>query len=109
MKTIRIATLAALVVAPAVGLAAPASAELTDGTYQQTFIGESTPPKTMVVSPCGAGCKHAQVAGAAASLDFHLDGSTWTASMPSGSAVTIDNDSLAGSFDGDAFQLVKVG
>lgn len=93
----------------AVGLATPASAELTDGTYALTYSGDSSPHDNFVVTSCGDGCKHGQILGAAGPVDFHLQGSNWTAVTSSGTTVTIDDSSLAGSSAGNAFQLVKVG
>lgn len=54
---------AAALVGAAVGLAAPASAELTDGTYQMTYLVDPGPPETIVVTSCGAGCKHVKWLG----------------------------------------------
>jgi hypothetical protein len=108
MKTMRIATLATVVAGAAVGLASPASAELTDGTYEITYIGDPSPPINMLVTSCGAGCKHTQIAGAGGSVDFHLHGNTWTGQSED-ATVTIDNDTLRGSSGGNQLQLAKVG
>ena len=107
MKISRFAFLAAAMAGAALGLAAPASAELTDGTYQMTYFDGSSSPGNLVATSCGAGCRHIQV-GAAEPLDFHLQGTMWTAKAEGG-MVTIDNNSLAGSTAGGAFQLTKVG
>jgi hypothetical protein len=110
MKTMRIATLAAVVAGAAVGLASPASAELTDGIYELRYIVDPSPtPDTIVVTSCGAGCKHIQMTGPYTPSDYHLQGNTWTATSVEGTARTIDNDTLAGSAAGNAYQLVKVG
>jgi hypothetical protein len=107
MRAKRIPFLAVIAGAAAVGLAAPASAELADGTYQMTYFDGSSSPGNLVATSCGAGCKHIQV-GAAEPLDFHLQGTMWTATSEGG-LVTIDNNTLAGSTAGGAFQLTKVG
>jgi hypothetical protein len=55
MKTMRIAALAAVMAGAAVGLAAPASAELLDGTYDRTGDGPAgsvlAGPRTVVLVP----------------------------------------------------------
>ena len=91
----------------AVGLASPASAELTDGTYQLTWAGDPAPSKGLVVTSCGEGCKHTQMVGAAEPVDFHLQGNIWTP-VDAAAPVTIDNNTLAGVNSGDAFQLTKI-
>jgi hypothetical protein len=110
MRSTRIPILAAIAGAAAVGLAAPASAELTDGTYELRYIVDPSPtPDTIVVTSCGAGCKHIQMSGPYTPSDYHLQGNTWTATSAEGTARTIDNNTLAGSAAGNAYQLVKVG
>jgi hypothetical protein len=95
----------------AVGLASPASAELTDGTYTLTYSEPSSPPPTTVVfTPCGDGCKRFQIPGAVEATEYHLQGNTWTAaSKYDNYPVTIDNNTLAGSASGHNYQLVRVG
>ena|SRR5581483_8230713 len=120
MSAMRITILAAIAGAAAVGLAATASAELTDGTYQATYEhGSST---AWVVASCGAGCKTIQFtnsAGVAFNDRYTLNGSTWT-TTPTGEfhrTSIIDNGTLAGTdtsdFAGEPvvlhFQLVKTG
>jgi hypothetical protein len=109
MKITRFAILAAVVAGAAVGLASPASAELTDGTYEMTYLKDPAPPDTVVVTSCGAGCKHVQISGPYAAVDYHLEGNTWTAPSSDGQAKAIDNNTLAGTASTWAFQLVKVG
>jgi hypothetical protein len=110
MKTTRMAILAAMASAATLGLAAPASAELTDGTYELRYIVDPSPtPDTIVVTSCGAGCKYIQMTGPYTPSDYHLRGNTWTATSAEGSARTIDNNTLAGSAASNAYQLVKVG
>ncbi len=100
----------AAVVGAAIGLASPASAELTDGTYQMTYLASPDPaPVTMVITSCGDGCKHVQVVGPYEPLEYHLQGDTWTAPAEDGSTKTIDNNTLAGSANTWAVQLTKVG
>jgi hypothetical protein len=97
-KITRIGMLAATAGAAALALAAPASAELTDGTYQITFpANPSKQPRTIVINSCGPGCKHGHINGAEKDMEFHLDGNTWTANYSSGAPMTtIDNDTLGG-------------
>lgn len=123
MFTQRIATLAAILAGAAVGLAAPASAELLDGTYEVTNYTSSSGAqtggsKTWVISSCGAGCKRVNVPGdTTGGNEYHLQGNTWTCITPSGATVyTIDDTSLVGSvgMPGDdtpdaTYQLVKAG
>ena len=93
----------------AVGLAAPASADLTDGTYQMTYLAVPGPePRTMVVTSCGAGCKHMQIPGPYTAVEYHLQGDTWTAPADDGYPKTIDNNTLAGSASTWGFQLTKI-
>ncbi|WIM86654.1 hypothetical protein PT015_17395 [Candidatus Mycobacterium wuenschmannii] len=90
-------TAAALAVA-AIVLAAPASADLADGSY--TPHASSPGPLAggpWVFTSCGAGCKHVQ--NPMGGMDFHLDGDTWTATDPKTSfrhEVSINDGSLAG-------------
>jgi hypothetical protein len=113
MKTMRIAALAAVMAGAAVGLASPASAELLDGTYDQTNPDGHT--VAVVFTSCGADCKHADYPGTSApQREYHLKGNTWTASIGKYNEVeTIDNDTLAytmtSSVAGNHAQLVKVG
>ena len=59
MKALRIAALAAAMAGAGFALAAPASAELTDGSYtaQITQPDGATKTETWVVTSCGDGCK----------------------------------------------------
>jgi hypothetical protein len=104
----------------AVGLASPASADLTDGTYQANYdFGGSHP---WVVTSCGAGCKSVQWdSGDATGTDtYRLNGNTWTTGAPKGeinSVNTIDNNTLVATNTADLMgdhivgraQLVKNG
>ena len=92
------------------GLAGPASAELTDGTYQLTYQGDPA-PRNLIVTSCGDGCKHGQIVGAAdpGGVDFHLQGNTWIADSSAGTVVTIDNNTLGGSSGSNPFSLLKIG
>ena len=120
MRSTRIPILAAIAGAAAVGLAAPASADLTDGTYQANYDVAGSHP--WVVTSCGAGCKSIQWDnGEKSGTDtYHLNGNTWTVGAPTGkynSVKTIDNNTLAGTNEADfmgdhiveRFQLVKNG
>ena len=119
MKTTRIATLAAVMAAAAVGLASPASADLLDGSYERT--GDGPPGSlfaevTVVVTPCGAGCKN--LAGTLKSdevVQMHLQGQTWTGTNSFHDELIIDNASLTGTETGPFlkdpvnYHYVKVG
>lgn len=122
MKTMRIAALAATLAGAAVGLAAPASADLTPGTYQFTVIESSFlkpgPVATWVATSCGTDCMQVNQTAPGAqeevNLEFHRDGATWTAVHDMGSIptkVTVDNGSLAGlsesQFEHTEFQLAR--
>jgi hypothetical protein len=104
----------------AIGSAAPASADLTDGTYQANYEHGGTHP--WVVSSCGAGCKSIQWDNGehTGTETYHLNGSTWTTGAPEGkfnSVRKIDNNALAGTNEADfmgdhiveRYQLVKDG
>jgi hypothetical protein len=93
----------------AIGLASPASAELTDGTYELTYQGDPA-PRNLIVTSCGDGCKHGQIVGAAdpGGVDFHLQGNAWIADS-AGTVVTIDNNTLGGSSGSNPFSLLKIG
>lgn len=120
MTRMRIAGLSTVLAGMALGLAAPASADLTDGSYQAIYeVNGSSHP--WVVTPCGAGCKSVQWdSGDATGTDtYHLKGTIWTAE-PTGlpnTTKTIDNNSLLATLEGDVFdkhlvqrtQLVKNG
>jgi hypothetical protein len=93
----------------AVGLASPASAELTDGTYEMKYLAvPGPPPITVVFTSCGDGCKSSQVVGPYEPLVFHLQGDTWTATRPNGSLETFDNNTLAGQTGKWAIQYSKI-
>jgi hypothetical protein len=93
----------------AIGLAGPASADLTDGTYQMTYLADpGPPPATIVFTSCGDGCKSSQVVGPYDAQDFHLQGDTWTAPRPNGSLETIDNNTLVGHFGKWTVQYTKI-
>jgi hypothetical protein len=98
----------AAVVGAAIGLAGPASAELTDGTYQITYIGDPSPSQNMVVNSCGDGCKHIQIVGPYEPVDYHLQGNIWTA-LSYGRTLTINDDTLGGSAGSNPFSLTKAG
>jgi hypothetical protein len=104
----------------AIGLAAPAAADLTDGTYQANYERAGSHP--WVVISCGAECKSIQWDnGEKTGTDtYHLSGNTWTMEAPSGKfnvVKTIDNTTLAGANEADfmgehiveRFSLVKAG
>lgn len=95
----RYAAWTALLAAASIGLAGPANAEWTDGTY--AYTDPDSPGQTLstwVVSSCGAGCKHVEVPETGGQLEFHLQGSAWSQTappLPSGCTYTLDDGSLA--------------
>jgi hypothetical protein len=110
MPIIRKLGVGAVLVGAAIGLAGPASAELTDGTYQLTYLANPGPePRTVVVTSCGDGCKRFQIPGPYTPLDYHLQGDTWTATGADGNTQTINNNTLAGTISTWAVQLTKTG
>jgi len=109
---------AAVMAGAALGLAAPASADLTDGNYQATYESNGA-IHPWVVTSCGASCKSVQWdSGDATGTDtYHLSGHIWTAE-PTGlpnTTKTIDNNTLLATLEGEVFdkhivqrtQLVK--
>lgn len=100
MATIRLAAFVALTSSFAVGLAAPASADLVDGTYQRSGdgpAGSMFSEATVTVTSCGPGCKN--LAGSVRGdevVQMHLEGNTWTGTDSTHTVLTIDNDSLTG-------------
>jgi hypothetical protein len=124
MKFMRITTLAAVAAGAAVGLAIPASAELLDGTYNRNAVGGprgpgEEHPTTVVITSCGAGCKHVEYPGTnVPPEDYRLSGNIWTYENPDRKIIeTIDNDTLATTLGSTAAnfglvmhgQLVKAG
>ncbi|CAJ1497509.1 hypothetical protein [[Mycobacterium] holstebronense] len=111
MQMTRILTLAAIAVAGTLGLAAPASAELVDGSYELTYLrNPAQQPSILNVSSCGAGCKVGQIVGPYGATELHLQGDSWIApGVDGGDQVVIDNNTLSGSANGNSFQLAKVG
>jgi hypothetical protein len=110
ITTIRGLAVGVVLAGCAIGLASPASAELTDGTYQLTYLTNPDPtPKTVVITSCGADCKRFQIPGPYEPLDYHLQGDTWTATSKEGHTQTIDNNTLAGTISTWAVQLTKTG
>lgn len=113
MKTVRFAAVAAVLTSTAVGLATPASAELTDGQYEKTYLSDGR-TITVIFTSCGPSCKRQENLDSAVAVEYHLEGNTWISPAGSASVQTIDNDSLTGAFhtgelsSGD-FKLVKVG
>jgi hypothetical protein len=119
MKTMRIAALAAMMGGAALGLAAPVSAELLDGTYQRSGdgpAGSTMSEATVVVTSCGAACKN--LAGTLKNdevVQLHLVATAWTGTNSFHDALTIDNNSLTGTETGPFikdvvnYRYVKVG
>jgi hypothetical protein len=81
----------------AIGLASPASAELTPGQYTGTMLDAGASGKqvgTTVVwpaTPCGPDCMHL---GDSPGWDLHLQGNTWTGTNQTGAQASLDNSSL---------------
>lgn len=112
----------AVLAGAAILLAAPASADLTDGAYQANFDSGGGSQRWVVTS-CGAGCKSVQWTGeqgGGGTFTYHLNGNTWTTG-PMGEhttvVMTIDNNTLAGTQEADLmgepliqrFNLVRAG
>jgi hypothetical protein len=106
----------AVLVGAAVGLASPASAQLSEGSYTWTITagGPVGLDSHWVLTSCGQDCITVQFSNGD-TMDVHLQGNAWTGikSNP-GCAFTIENNSLAGREncpDGTTtqFQLAKNG
>ena len=100
---------AAALVGAAVGLAAPASAELTDGTYQMTYSSRPRATRDYRRHFLWRRLQTRQMVGPYTATEYHLQGDTWTAPSSDGSPKTIDNNTLAGLSSTWAYQLTKVG
>lgn len=111
----------AILVAAAVGWAAPAAAELLDGSYTLTVVdgggrfkvGQTLP---RVLTSCGPDCTRMTIpTHPDAGVDLHRQGDTWTGVSPDGACVTtLQNEGLVGAIrcnDGGwvAFQLTRDG
>src|ERR1700742_440027 len=86
-------------IAAAVGLANPASAETLDGMYSITVTdggGVLAPGSRLraFVSPCGTDCAH--IVTPSWSTDAHLQGNTWSGVTSAGLTLAFERDSLAG-------------
>lgn len=99
MKTIRIGALTAMLAAgAAIGLAGPANADWTDGTYSWAVIDAPAGLRSVSdtgiweVTSCGPACKHATTPKG--TFTFHLDGNTWSDERVPPGAHTVDNNSL---------------
>ena len=85
---------AAMLSGAAIGLASPAWADLTPGSYTATILDAGASgkkvgsPVTWSVTSCGPDCMHINA------WDLHLQGNTWTGTNPGGGQVTLDNSSL---------------
>lgn len=114
MKLTRIAAATAVLAAAAVSVAAPALADLVDGTYQATPDQSDMKTLTVIVTSCGPDCRN--LAGIVKDdLPFHLDGTSWTSTDRFGDVRTIDNGSLTGTWTSQFLEVpvnyryVKVG
>ena len=87
----------ALCVGVAVGLAAPASAQLEEGSYTVTQIGGDGPAGfrlQWILHSCGPSCMTVQFPNAN-TLDLRLQGDTWSAvGADNGCLYVIDNKTL---------------
>lgn len=91
-----VAGVGAVMAGAALGLAAPASADLVDGTYDWVPTEPPGTTTSWVFTSCGAGCKRAESSEIMTARDFHLSGNTWSWTNPETNWVTtIDNNSLA--------------
>lgn len=91
MALMRVAVLAAVAAGAAVGLAVPASAELTEGSYT-SYVSE-VPGYIWVFSSCGQGCMRMEVPATGAVDEFRLEGTNWVSR--DGSRTTTIDPSLA--------------
>ena len=96
----RIAATAVIVLGASVGMASPATAELSGGTYAATMTAPNgaTTPQTWVLTPCGPDCLNLQKIGGV-TRDLYLRGTTWTGTDGDSKdpcTTTIDNNTLAG-------------
>lgn len=112
MKIVPFAALGAVLTGAALGLAAQASAELTDGQYEKTYLFDGR-TVTVTFTSCGAGCQREVGQDPPGPVEYHLEGNTWTHTFKPGVTSTIDNDSLTGAFNSTGlssgeFKLVKV-
>jgi hypothetical protein len=98
----------------AVGLAGPASAQLSEGSYTWTVTGGAMTGvhSQWVLTPCGETCMTVRFSNGE-TTDFHLQGNTWTGTNSAGCTWTTDNNSLAGRDDCPAssyeYQLTRNG
>ncbi len=106
MKTMQIAAVAAVMASTAVGLAGPASAELTPGDYTLIYTASNAPFKPGSVhetlTPCGASCMRMTNPGGKVT-ELHLQGSDWVGTQTFNvqgqdctSGYSINRDSLTG-------------
>ncbi len=108
MKTIRIAGAATALIGAGIGLAGPANAELTAGTYDGAYINASGGELKgeWVFTSCGPNCLSVPTQNGAREL--RLQGNTWTSvvneTLDDGTTIactmTIDNNTLTGSDNG---------
>jgi hypothetical protein len=84
-----------VLVGAAVGLAGPASAQLEPGSYTVATVGGqfSGVKGSWVVTSCGQNCLTVLYPDGKKTVDFHLEGNTWTGNDPE-CVRTIDNNSL---------------
>lgn len=100
MKTMQIAAVAVVITGAALRLAGPASADPLSGSYRQTTVESSKfPPGSYmprVFTPCGPDCTR-DVTNPNYTVEFHLQGSTWSNQDPAGND-SFDANSLAGRY-----------
>lgn len=89
---VRAAAMAALAVGLSIGLASPAGADLTPGTYTARELA-----KPWMFTPCGPDCLTREVLGTGNVADFHLQNGMWT-NIDGDCSTTIDPNSLVGSY-----------
>lgn len=96
MTITRACAAGALIVGVAVGVAAPASAQLEEGSYTATQIGGGFAGvhTEWTLHACGPSCMTIQFANGR-TLDLHLDSDTWSGNdVENGCQYAIDNKSL---------------
>lgn len=89
MKALPITLLTTTLLGVAVGLAGPANAALTPGTYRSDDLTSE-----WVFTSCGDGCLRREVVTTGRVDDFHRQGNTWTNVDEDGCTSSIDDASL---------------
>ena len=98
MPIARRAAVAAAFAGAVIGLAGPASAQLTEGSYTSTTVGGDFAGvhTQWTLSSCGQNCMTIRFSNGD-TMDLHLQGNAWTGTDSGpGCTYSLDNNSLAG-------------